>query len=67
MAAASVEDLINQINAVNDSTGDGKILLMLNYDSFAGFKSDFNESRFDHVEGIKKLEEDFFPHKDLVR
>merc|ERR1712110_1017663 len=49
MGVAAVEDLINQINAVNDSTG---------------YKSDFKESR---VEGIKQLEEDFFPHEDLVR
>ena len=38
---------------------------MLN--SFAGYASDFKESSFDQVEGIKQLEEDFFPHEDLVR
>ena len=67
MEAADVEDLVDQIYAANDSTGDGKILLMLNSDSFAGYASDFKESIFDQVEGIKQLEEEFFPHEDLVR
>merc|ERR1712192_189829 len=52
MAAEAVEDLISQIYAVNDS---------------AGYASDFKEASFDQVEGIKQLEEDFFPHEDLVR
>jgi len=52
MAAADVEDLIKEIYAANDSTG---------------YASDFKESSFDQVAGIKELEEDFFPHEDLVR
>ena len=38
---------------------------MLNF--FAGYASDFKEASFDEIEGIKQLEEDFFPHEDLVR
>ena len=34
---------------------------------FEGYASDFKESSFDQVAGIKELEEDFFPHEDLVR
>merc|ERR1711971_113466 len=52
METAAMEDLINQIHAVNDSTG---------------YASEFKESSFVQVEGIKQLEEDFFPHEDLVR
>ena len=38
------------------------------YDSFAGYKkSGFSESSFDQAEGMKEMEEDFFPHEDLVR
>merc|ERR1719339_407549 len=50
--AVAVEDLVSQVYAVNDSIG---------------YTSDFKESSFDQVEGIKQLEEDFFPHEDLVR
>ena len=40
----------------------------LTYDSFAGYKkSGFSESSFDQAEGMKEMEEDFFPHEDLVR
>ena len=67
MEAADVEDMISQIYAVNDSTGDEKILLISNSDSFAGYASNFKESSFDQVEGIEQLEQEIFPHEDLVR
>ena len=44
-----------------------KICFLFMLNSFAGYASDFKESSFDQVEGIKQLEEDFFPHEDLVR
>ena len=68
MAAADVEDLIKEIYAANDSTGDENDLLSAeDLFCFEGYASDFKESSFDQVAGIKELEEDFFPHEDLVR
>ena len=44
------------------------VLFYRTYDSFAGYKkSGFSESSFDQAEGMKEMEEDFFPHEDLVR
>jgi len=53
MFAATMEHMINQISAVDDSTGYKK--------------SGFSESSFDQAEGMKEMEEDIFPHEDLVR
>merc|ERR1712179_354318 len=53
MGAATMEDMISQISAVDDSTGYKK--------------SGFSESSFDQAEGMKEMEENFFPHEDLVR
>merc|ERR1711973_543888 len=51
--AETVDDVIAQIIAVNETA--------------VGYASDFSESSFNKVQGIRELEENFFPHEDLVR
>merc|ERR1712126_674655 len=51
--AKTVDDVIAQIIAVNETA--------------VGYASDFSESSFNKVQGIRELEENFFPHEDLVR
>ena len=74
--AKTVDDVIAQIIAVNETAvgadKDHQIFksnldVHCTHSLLAGYASDFSESSFNQVHGIRELEENFFPHEDLVR
>ena len=74
--AETVDDVIAQIIAVNETAvGADKdhpifksdLNVHCNPSLLEGYASDFSESSFNKVHGIRELEENFFPHEDLVR
>ena len=70
-----MDDVIAQIIAVNETAvgadkniqHSSQIKMYCTPPLLAGYASDFSESSFNKVHGIRELEENFFPHEDLVR